>query len=737
MRLRWRPTARLVPSEQGLAVHTERGAFRLDGSDLVAVVERLLPALDGGLDADGLAARLPEFSRDSVVGLLDLLLDGGAVETVGSLGDGNPDGASRVLVLGAGSAAEAARSGLADGRPGIEVVDVAAPRFDPSGELVLPDVPVDLAVAVGGAGDLALHLGLARAGQRLGLANVSVTNAFDEYVVGPVVLPGVTACWNCYRHRRAAARRDPQLAMATLAGAAPPAPLDTASASLLGSLAALELVAWMSEPPPALATGRVLVFDVATRTSSRHQVVRLPWCEVCGGAGGRWGFGAASEGDRRGRPAGEASARFPDPGDPAALRAQLAGWVDDHTGVVRTLRVDGREPDEPALPVTATAEMSWWADPARGPDHAAGKGLTATAAMLGAFGEALERYCASRARPDDLRWARLGDLPGEEVFDPRRLGLYDDAQLARPDFPHVRFDADRPLWWATGWWVPSWRPALLPALAVHIDLPVTPADDFVQVTSNGLGAGVSAAAAAHTAALELIERDALMISWLTRRPGRRLLVDDSLGVAHADVVDGLRGTGAEFRLLQLTAGADVPVVACIGRGDGTRWPAVSVSVSAGSDLVQAARGAVLEQGHVGPNLRRALRSGHRAPARAEAVRSTLDHALFYAVPGRQDELAFWFDGPGEAVPLGEACRQGGEPVDTVDECGRRLAAAGVQLAVADVTTPDVRSGPWRVFRALGAGAQSIHFGWGMERRSNPRLAALATGPINAMPHPFA
>jgi ribosomal protein S12 methylthiotransferase accessory factor len=766
-------------------VSGDSGRFMLDGRH-AQVVEQIAALLDGTVTVDDVASRLAGFSRSSIASLLDLLIEHGVVEEVGgeTRAPGTPLAAARIALVGlepwgllAGATLAASgvgelhalddreivpadASSLGDSRgellgsrrseafarmlgrrfPSSRVVPGAV-ELTRNGEIALPPERFDLVIVAGAADDFDLLLGVARAAQRLGLRSMSASLQGTDAVVGPGVAPGSTACWQCYHYRRLAAVESPWAADALdrafhqgERAAAPPA-CPPAAAALLGSLIALEAVKLLDPASVSRLLGRVLIQDLASLETSWHRLVQLPWCDVCGGAAGSaaWG-GSDPRYDAVAQQGGNPDDRLSDEGTPAQVRDRLAGWVDNHVGVVRSLTIDHPLPGEPALPLTATATLSWWADPAQGIDTAGGSGMSAGAAMVGAVGEAIERYSASRVRPADLVWARLDELPPEGRFDPRDLGLYDRDQYGRPGFAYAPFDPDRSLWWAPGWWVPSWQPAWLPALSTHVGLPIPAADDFVQVTSNGLAAGVSAAAAARKAAFELIERDALMIHWLARRPGRELALDRCLGADVLEVARQLEACGARLRLTMLSAGVRVPVVACVGFGDGVRWPAVTLSASSGPDLVAAAKGAVLEHGHVGPSLSRAFRRGGVVPSSPEAVRTPRDHALLFAPPGRSDDVEFLFDPTEAPIPVAELVEA---PVSTVEECGRRLAEAGVSLAVADVTSPDVRSSGWRVARALGAGAQSIHFGWGLERRANPRLARWLQGPMNPLPHPLA
>ena len=55
----------------------------------------------------------------------------------------------------------------------------------------------------------------------------------------------------------------------------------------------------------------------------------------------------------------------------------------------------------------------------------------------------------------------------------------------------------------------------------------------------------------------------------------------------------------------------------------------------------------------------------------------------------------------------------GEPLAA---CRERLDRAGVRVAIADVTAPDVAESPFRVARAIGTDMQPIHFGFALRRR---------------------
>ncbi len=576
-----------------------------------------------------------------------------------------------------------------------------------------------------------------------------------EAWIGPAVVPGQTACWNCFRLRRLGAADHPLVAHEVDASlVAAPAARRARSylapmAPVAGQLMAIEALKLLTTFTHSHLQGRVIVHNLITTDVTHHGVVRMPWCHVCGGAaqdsrnpGGAVAPPAAAGQDGRpGQPGPSGSlARVQ---SVAELQALLAGWVDPRTGVLRALACGQAHPADPSLPElprTATAILAAYTEGGRvrgipDPPVGSGKGLTEVEAMLSAAGEAIERYSASRYRKQDLKVASFNEL-GDLALDPRRLCLYEESRYEEPDFPFARFDPDRPQHWVRGFWIDNREAVWLPALTAYFNFAVPREELFCQVSSNGLAAGGDLEDAAVRALFELVERDAFMLSWLCQLPGRALRFDDGgFEGAAAEVVRLLGERGVAVELYLLDVGLGIPTVASLGLGDGERWPAAAVALATHVDPQVAARKALLELAHVGPYIAGLMRSGQRAPASPDQVQSLDDHALYYA--------------PVERLPLLDTLRVGGgEPLRLADlpvaaaptlaGCAERLAAAGVRVAIVDVTSPDVALSPFRVARALGTDVQPIHFGERLRRLANPRLAALL-GPrgVNPQPHPLA
>jgi bacteriocin biosynthesis cyclodehydratase domain-containing protein len=117
---------------------------------------------------------------------------------------------------------------------------------------------------------------LARAAHRAKRVSLWAHELGGSVVLGPLVVPGETAC-------RACATAEPLHPM--MPSVARAARVRGASPALLGDLVAMEALQILRGDAPSRLGGRVLIEDLATWTSSLHTLVRLPWCRVCGAAG--------------------------------------------------------------------------------------------------------------------------------------------------------------------------------------------------------------------------------------------------------------------------------------------------------------------------------------------------------------------------------------------------------------------------------------------------------------------
>jgi ribosomal protein S12 methylthiotransferase accessory factor len=765
----------VLTSGKRLLMHSDIVDSVIEHEEVVDLWLRIRPLLDGSNDIDKIAAHLDPALRAGLTGLLDILLtlrlirrfdedhtlsdfertaSSSADVCVGFGEATSPDvtRASTIWLVGIGSALR----GLIDRAVAVGLFDIVIiERFE---TLPLPSIngrPEN-------AKDLGIHPGLANhsfslevfesvntpkiqdlleshtprliicewpesaLAANLALANLAHKRSVPilyggsrgtELQVGPLVVPGETACWNCFRLRKIANEEHVPLAFERqqVLFEQQPWPDDQGVERLgdsLGALLAALAARFLSGTCDDLTKGRVSFINVPEFVCEHHIVVPHSACSVCGSVGA----GAGSR-ERRASTMPDGERLTSEQSTTEILNRILESirtWIGPKIGIIKSIDVSPTAVgDVVRLPWTAavavTAVVSEWhqINPA---GWGWGKGVTQSDALLGAIGEALERYSAADVRLSNLKLCSMQNLVGDFI-DPRSLGLYTDQQLSSPSFPYIRFDPEAQHHWVLGRWLDSLEPVWMPALPVFYAPGIFAGDSYCQVTSNGLAGGLSWQDAALRATLELVERHALMVTWIRRLAGTPIL-GSGLDRVSAEIVGVLEEMGASVELYHLDSGLDIPCVACLAIGNGKSWPGLTLSCAADLDLASAVRKAALEQGLVGPSFRDAMLKGKAARVQSpEQVQSFNDHALYYIHSRNVVNLDFLRFSTLKPLPIDSPnpC-----PSDE-NELLRKLAKARCRVAIADVTSGDVSRTPFKVVRALAPSLQPMYCGFGLER----------------------
>jgi ribosomal protein S12 methylthiotransferase accessory factor len=523
----------------------------------------------------------------------------------------------------------------------------------------------------------------------------------DEALVGPLTLSGRAGCWRCAFERitAALASSEPHTEQTPLLSL-------KETSKQIAPLLVREMQAIKTD---GLEQSQLLdhVLAVSTLDESLHKVVPLARCTVCGGA-------AAFPGATQERISLS-------PGDsPEVVLGALSGWVDRRTGVISNLFIEPPAELQVSLPIVATAApphvfekdgslrrlpLGW------------GKGLTISGAVLSAVGEAIERYSASLVDPERIVWKRPDELDGE-FLDPGDCGLYSDEQYQRADFPYVRFDPDIPHPWTLGSWLHTGKPVWVPAIFVFLSIELRQEQLIAQGTSNGLAASTGKDDAALRAILELVERDAFMATWLTVRPAQRIQLDDTLDPLLRTVLEGIEALGASVEVYTLPLGVIGTTVLCLALGDGDQYPGITFGLGCDLDPHAALRQSVLELGQTGPYLRRMMQSKVlTAAGDPSGVREMLDHAAYY-FPKERSSVFDRLRSENSTISLRDLKSVAKR---SLEYCAAELEAAGVRVALIDVTSADVATGPFSVMRAVSPDLQPIWYGYGLDRTPVERV----------------
>jgi ribosomal protein S12 methylthiotransferase accessory factor len=425
--------------------------------------------------------------------------------------------------------------------------------------------------------------------------------------------------------------------------------------------------------------------------------------------------------------------------------------VSPRVGVIRAVRPQSRGFDEPQPPYLYAAELSHFDfhGTEKQDRTAAGKGWTRESARAAAVGEAVERYCAYQWDPKRSLIARVANV-GMRAITPADCVLYSAEQYSRPGWRHPEWREDQAINWIAGIGLADGECTALPAGFVYLtDAASGPGEKFAPSTSNGLAAGPSVAAAMLSGLCELIERDALMITWMNRLAAVELQLAAAAGIAgalcrHYALLD------VEVRAFILPSDLPATVVLAMSREDRAGVPATVVGMGCHTDPNTALTKALFELCQSRPA------EAHRYRAnppqgrldRPEDVTTLEDHSSFSGQAARRGEFEFlWSGGKSMAVSDLEPPPET-DPADDVLRCAEELRDRGHLAAYVDLTLSDVRACGYHVVRVIAAGLQPIHFGFGEERLGGQRLfsaphrlgltdAPTTISDLNPCPHPIA
>lgn len=165
--------------------------------------------------------------------------------------------------------------------------------------------------------------------------------------------------------------------------------------------------------------------------------------------------------------------------------------------------------------------------------YGGGKGLTLFDSVASSLGEAIERMLGSFSSmelrgPEDRMVASAAQMRerGLIIVEPEQYQLFTDQQLDAEGFRCVRWEADTVLCWHRGTNLLTNQDHWVPAQLVHLFYIAEPGEPRIGVSSSGgLATHVNDDEALSHGLLEVIERDAVNLSWFCRIPLTKLVLD--------------------------------------------------------------------------------------------------------------------------------------------------------------------------------------------------------------------
>ena len=517
---------------------------------------------------------------------------------------------------------------------------------------------------------------------------------------------------------------------------------------------ALGLVAALSRSlpsrPPRPDPGEVIVLDLITLSVARHGLLRCSSC-TCSPL-----VTDTSESARLSLH----SQRYEDPSRfrlraPQELDLPVEALINPICGVLGSAAL----PDQA---ITATAPVTgafvarsrfglhriWWS----------GHAETYAKSELVGLLEGLERHAGQFPRHRDVAViAAAAELAGD-YLNPQTYPEYPEAFYEAHGGKFAKWRQDLVCRWVWGYSLGSEQPLLVPEqLVYYLDRNNT-GKTFVQECSNGCAAGSTIEEAILHGLLELVERDAFLLTWyggLVPREIDMASIESPLTKAMCARVELL---GYDLRCFDIRVDTRIPVIAGVAvRRDGGLG---SLCFAAGSSLDpdRAVQAAICEVASYVPSLEARLRAQESLVRTMVSdfsrLRELEHHALLYALPemrGRADfilnqetkfDLRELFAMPGRKRGTSPDLKE--DVLAVVEE----IVRVGSDVVVVDQTPPEQDVIGIHTVCTLAPSLLPIDFGWDRQRALQSkrlRFAPVKTGlraeplsdeEVNWAPHPF-
>ncbi|ACU73071.1 protein of unknown function DUF181 [Catenulispora acidiphila DSM 44928] len=359
--------------------------------------------------------------------------------------------------------------------------------------------------------------------------------------------------------------------------------------------------------------------------------------------------------------------------------------------------------------------------------------------------EGFERYAGLRPRGQEPPLVAAFDDLTVPALDPRDCGMY-APEFYEQDPETKAFATDRKIPWVRGYSLRDDREILVPLVMSYYHCEPH-AERFVQQCSNGCASGGSVAEAVLSGLLELIERDAFLLTWFGRQSLPELDPRTSEHAETRHLVERLAMYGYEARFFDTRLAFPVPVITAVAVRRTPGLGALCFGAGAALDPEEALAAGLAE---IATDALHARRRAERDEAELRAMAADFtqviglhDHSRLYGLPEMAQYASFLLDAPRAALlPLkqafGEAPPRTGDLREDLAACVGHVTAAGFDTIVVDQTAPEQRRLGLSTVGVIVPGLVPIDFGWTRQRAPlMPRLHALtgATTP-NPAPHPF-
>ncbi|EON2012645.1 YcaO-like family protein [Serratia ureilytica] len=362
-------------------------------------------------------------------------------------------------------------------------------------------------------------------------------------------------------------------------------------------------------------------------------------------------------------------------------------------------------------------------------------------AIVRAVAEAAERYATCVYHLRDVSVASFREL-GADGLAADSLPRCSEEELADPLCPVKPIDDAQPLRWVEGYSLTDSRPRKIPLIMSHLYVRPWESERFWLPISTGVAAHTDLTTATVTAINEVIERDAIALTWLLQMPLARIRFDEPVPDRLQDKFSRLAASGLEQLFFDATTDIGCPTIYGLQLRDGHPTSAQFVNCSTGFDPWGSC-GKIIRESAMGRSVLE-----HQLPV-PDDIRDfiALEHGAIFMGRAEQRSAFDFLTASERQMPISRL--QAGQPQTPAAQLKKlvaRFRQLKMDVVIADMTTDELRDAGLHVVRAvipallpMTACYRARYLGHPRLREQQQRLSEQLgkAATINPWPQPFA
>jgi ribosomal protein S12 methylthiotransferase accessory factor len=351
-------------------------------------------------------------------------------------------------------------------------------------------------------------------------------------------------------------------------------------------------------------------------------------------------------------------------------------------------------------------------------------------AITKTIAEACERYACTTYKRNRFMVGTYKEIPN--ALDPKIFTSYSKEQKKDDDFALFRFDDSTKFLWTQAQSLTKKEKVMIPANLVFHNYKVAPGENLIILPiSNGAAAGEDYASAITRGLLELVERDAFVISWLNQLP----LPKVDLNSIQNDQIDLIKEIAKRYRLelhvMDMTNDLGIPAFVTITINRTGVGPAVLSGLKCHPDPIEAIVGSFTEALHLRGKIRMAFedKGGKIPKMKPEEINTSEKRGLWWYKKSKIKLLDFWIKQ--KPKPLRHALSEKG-----YEKAFDNIQKLSESTYYVNLTLPAFSKTGMRVVKVFVPHLQPHYLDEKYRVLGGKRLQQYKRGKLNPYPHPF-